>query len=139
MDQFYCVFVLCRDFLSTILLHHHPISNAMSLLNIAAIILRHPSQQSDVIKLQIIIIYIYNKKKRFYGVNRHSCVYIYKLSIDIKQYIYIYILNCYKIVFSNCYKKKRKKKLPETKKIKKETTVVCVKTFIFTFLLLYII
>ena len=52
-------------------------------------------------------------------VNRHSCVYIYKLTIDIKQYIYIYILNCYKnrfFCFFQLLQKREKKKLPETKK-----------------------
>ena len=55
-------------------------------------------------------------------VNRHSCVYIYKLSIDIKQYIYIYILNCYRnhfFVSFNCYKKE-KKKVTRNEKIKKK-------------------
>ena len=51
-------------------------------------------------------------------VNRHSCVYIYKLSIDIKQYIYIYILNCYKNRF-NCYKKE-KEKVNRNEEIKKK-------------------
>ena len=70
-------------------------------------------------------------------VNRHSCVYIYKLSIDIKQYIYIYVLNCYKNRF-NCYKKEKKKvNRNEEIKNKIETTVVCVSIYIYFFIIIY--
>ena len=72
-------------------------------------------------------------------VNRHSCVYIYKLSIDIKQYIYIYILNCYKnrfFCFFQLLQKREKKSYPKRKN-KKETTVVCVSIYIYFFIIIY--
>ena len=70
-------------------------------------------------------------------VNRHSCVYIYKLSIDIKQYIYIYVLNCYKNRFNSYKKEKKKVNRNEEIKNKIETTVVCVSIYIYFFIIIY--